>query len=156
MVGQIFELSKLESANFELHREPFVFSEVLQEVLRGKGPIECVNGTDGAWVDADISMMERVLQNLVVNAVAYTREGGKIVVALERNAGELVCRVRNEGIALTPELVSWFKGAEAARPNKPAIGLSIVKRALAMHGFVFGVGEEGGWNEFCFRMPVVG
>lgn len=156
MVGQVFELSKLESANFELQREPFVFSEVLQEIVRGKGDIGCANCTDGAWVDADISMMERVLQNLVVNAVAYTPGGGKVVVALERGAGELVCRVRNEGPALTTELLSWFNGSEAARPNKPAIGLSIVKRALTMHGFAFGVRVEGGWNEFWFRMPVVG
>jgi K+-sensing histidine kinase KdpD len=40
MVGQLFELSKMESANFETRREPFVFSEVLQEVVHAVGTRE--------------------------------------------------------------------------------------------------------------------
>jgi signal transduction histidine kinase len=156
MVGQVFELSKMESANFELHREPFVFSEVLQEVLRGKGQIECVNGTDGAWVNADISMMERVLQNLVVNAMAYTRDGGKIVVALRRDADSLLFEISNEGPALSTDILQWFNHMEPVSPRKPAIGLSIVRLALGMHTLLFGAAVEGGWNVFWFRLPVEG
>ncbi len=177
MVGQIFELSKMELASFEMRREPFVFSEVVQEVVRGKGDgtvggagwkgdIFCENCEDGAWVDADISMMERVLQNLVVNAVAYTRVGGRVGISLERGGGELVFRIANEGEVLPEDILSWFNVVEGVRPKKAAIGLSIVKRVLALHGFSFGAevrdgvradGAEvpGGVNVFWFRMPVV-
>jgi signal transduction histidine kinase len=186
MVERIFELSKMEAASFELRREPFVFSEVVQEVVRavGAGRVVCGNCEDGAWVEADVSMMERVLQNLVVNAVAYTRVGGRIVISLTRDGEGLVCRVANEGEGLGEglgdDIVGWFNGVEGVRPKKSAIGLSIVKRVLEMHGFAFGAevnggigrnggnggnggigrngrdGGNGGMNTFWFRMAVVG
>jgi signal transduction histidine kinase len=155
MVGQIFELSKMESASFEMRREPFVFSEVVQEVVRGKGEIRCKNCEDGAWVDADVSMMERVLQNLVVNAVAYTRVGGRIGISLERGGGELVFRIENEGEALPEDILKSFNGVEGVLPKKVAIGLSIVKRVLELHGFAHGAEVLDGMNVFYFRMPVV-
>jgi signal transduction histidine kinase len=154
MVGQVFELSKMEAASFELRREPFVFSEVVQEVVSGE--IICENCEDGAWVNADVSMMERVLQNLVVNALTYTRVGGRIVVSLESDHGELVCRVVNEGETLKGDLMNWFNGIDGMRPKKSAIGLSIVKRVLELHGFLYGAEVKEGMNVFYFRMPVVG
>jgi signal transduction histidine kinase len=214
MVGQLFELSKMESANFETRREPFVFSEVLQEVVHavgsgrvegeasgagrgadagvsGQGPfegtvdlrsgspvrglagvIDCRNCTDGSYVYADISMMERVIQNLVVNAIAYTRPGRHIGVSLEKEGAELVFRIENEGEPLPAELLAWINGSEpeGVRPVKPAIGLAIVKKVLWLHGWrmraevraeVLGevrtndrVQATGGVNIFSFRMPL--
>jgi signal transduction histidine kinase len=164
MVGQLFELSKMESASFEMRREPFVFSEVLQEVVRGRGwngQIECRNCEDGSYVDADISMMERVLQNLVANAVTYTREGGRVVIYLDRVGEELIFRIENEGEPLTAELLGWINGegwtSGEARPKKPAIGLAIVQKILALHEFPFRAEVlPGNFNRFSFSMPVVG
>jgi signal transduction histidine kinase len=158
MVGQLFELSKMESANFETRREPFVFSVVLQEVVHTAGAgvsgvIDCRNCTDGAYVYADISMMERVLQNLVVNAVAYTPPGGRIRVELVREGGELVFRVENDGVPLDEEFLIWINGG-GDKPARPAIGLAIVRKILALHGFGFKVEVGGGVNVFSFRMPV--
>jgi signal transduction histidine kinase len=155
MVGQVFELSKMESASFEMRREPFVFSEVVQEVVRGKGEIFCENCEDGTWVEADVSMMERVLQNLVMNAVEYTRVGGRIGISLERGEGELVFRITNEWVVLPDDILRWFNGAEGVRPKKAAIGLSIVKRVLELHGFAFGMEVGEGVNVFYFKMLVV-
>ena len=173
MVGQLFDLSKMESANFEMQREPFVFSEVLQEVVRAvggsgteggarwDGKVDCRNCTDGSYVFADISMMERVLQNLIVNAVAYTREGGRVVVGLDRVGEELVFRIENSGEPLTAELLGWINGegwvSGEVRPKKPAIGLAIVRKILALHEFPFRAEVlPGNINSFSFGMPVVG
>jgi signal transduction histidine kinase len=157
MVGQLFELSKMESASFEIRREPFVFSEILQEVVRGRGlKIECQNCEDGSYIDADISMMERVLQNLVVNAVAYTREGGKALIRLDRIEEELVFRIENEGEPLRADLIGWLNGTEGVRPARPAIGLTIVRKIMALHEFPFRVEVlPGHINRFSFSMPVV-
>jgi len=171
MVGQLFELSKMESASFEMRREPFVFSEILQEVVRGRGwndQVECQNCEDVSYVNADISMMERVLQNLVANAVAYTREGGRVFIRLDRVGGEvegegeeLIFRIENQGEPLTAELLGWINGegwiSGEARPKKPAIGLAIVRKILALHKFPFRVEVlPGNINRFSFSMPIVG
>jgi signal transduction histidine kinase len=158
MVGQLFELSKMESASFEMRREPFVFSEILQEVVRGRGwniKIECQNCEDGSYVDADISMMERVLQNLVVNAVTYTRGGGKVVIRLERAGADLIFRIENEGEPLRADLIGWLNGTEGVRPARPAIGLAIVRKILLLHGYALRVEVlAGSVNVVSFRMPV--
>ena len=144
MVGQLFELSKMESASFEMRREPFVFSEVLQEVVgavAGDLTVDCQNCTDGSYVYADISMMERVVQNLVVNAKAYGR--GQVMIGLSQVGGELVFSIGNEGEPLTRELLDWINvsgdgvSGDGARPKKPAIGLAIIKKILALHAYPF-------------------
>lgn len=163
MVNQLFELSKMESASFEAHREPFVFSEMMQEVLHATDAdsrIALVNGTDGTWIFADVSMMERVVQNLVVNALAYTAPAsaglaaGGIVVRLDRVGGELVFTISNTGAPLAEELVRWINDPDVVRPARPAIGLAIVRQVLRLHGYFFGVVVEGGRNVFTVRMGV--
>jgi signal transduction histidine kinase len=164
MVNQLFELSKMESANFETLREPFVFSEVLQEVIQDLRPadgnvpaINCSHCTDGAFVMADISMMERVLQNLVVNALAYTPAAGRIDVMLERVGGVLRFRIENEGAPLPVDLLDWLNSANTfiLRPVRPAIGLAIVRKILLLHHFPFSVGiKPHGINVISFEMPV--
>jgi signal transduction histidine kinase len=121
-------------------------------------------------------MMERVIQNLVVNAIAYTRPGGQITVSLEREDAELVFRIENEGEPMSAELLAWINGLEGVRPARPAIGLAIVKKVLALHGWrmraevrvneragasgqnagteVSDTVERGGVNVFSFRMPI--
>jgi signal transduction histidine kinase len=170
MVDQLFELSKMESASFEAKREPFVFSEMVEEVIRAVGAgreIVCDNCRDGTWVEADVSMMERVVQNLVVNAVAYTPPAGRIGVGLKKEGSELVFWVANEGPALDADLVQWINSAETARPARPAqpprpsqpparpaIGLAIVKKILLLHRFSFAVSTDRAQNIFTVRMPV--
>jgi signal transduction histidine kinase len=105
-------------------------------------------------------MMERVIQNLVVNAMAYTRAGGQIDVSLEREGAELVFRIENEGEPLSAELLAWINGSEpeGVRPVRPAIGLAIVRKVLLLHGWRMDAGVRtgiSGWvNVFSFRMPV--
>jgi signal transduction histidine kinase len=155
MVNQLFELAKIESPSFEAKREPFVFSEMMGEVLHAVGARERVvqrGVEDGSWIVADIAMMERVVQNLVVNALAYTPAGGKIVVTLEREGGVLVFRIENEGKALAADLLAWLNEAGVNRPAVPAIGLTIVRKMLSLHGYVFRAEVRGGWNIFIIRM----
>jgi signal transduction histidine kinase len=170
MVNQLFELAKIESPSFAPKREPFVFSEMMGEVLRqpdwrprqggAAGPaggldrIEQRGMEDGAWIEADVAMMERVLQNLVVNALAYTPAGGRIVVALEREGASLVFRIENEGKALPEDLLEWINEAGASRPAVPAIGLTIVRRMLSLHGYGFCAESRDGRNCFQVRMQV--
>ena len=157
MVNQLFELAKIESPSFEPKREPFVFSEMMGEVLRAvgaQGRIEQRGVEDGAWIEADVAMMERVLQNLVVNALAYTPAGGRIVVALEREGALLVFRIENEGKALPEDLLAWINEAGASRPAVPAIGLTIVRRMLSLHGYGFCAESGDGRNCFFVRMQV--
>jgi len=157
VVNQLFELAKLESPNFVPHREPFVFGEMMGEVLRAVGAqyrIEQRGIEDGSWIEADVAMMERVVQNLVVNALAYTPEGGRIGLSLGRVGAELVFSIENDGAALSEDLLAWLNRSEAARPSRPAVGLTIVRKILSLHGYAFRVESVAGRNRFEVRMGV--
>ncbi|HWB92637.1 MAG TPA: histidine kinase dimerization/phospho-acceptor domain-containing protein [Puia sp.] len=157
IVNQLFELAKIESPNFEPRREPFLFSEMMGEVLRAVGArqrVELSGGEDGAWIEADVAMMERVVQNLLVNALAYTPATGRIALSLAREGGELAFRIENEGAALPEDLLHWINEPGAGRPVRPAIGLTIVRRIIALHGYRFRAQSAEGINRFEVRMRV--
>lgn len=159
VVNQLFELAKIESPNFEPHREPFLFSEMMGEVLRAVGAgerVEQVGVEQGSWVEADVAMMERVVQNLVVNALEYTPAGGRIAISLAREGGELVFRIENDGADLPQDLMDWINvpGGEGGRPVRPAVGLAIVRKVLSLHGYQWRAQSEGGINRFEVRMDV--
>ena len=158
VVNQLFELAKLESPNFVPQREPFVFGEMMGEVLRAVGAQQKIaqrGVEDGSWIEADVAMMERVVQNLVVNALAYTPEGGGIWLSLGRVGQELIFSIENEGAALSEELLDWVNEAQAARPARPAVGLTIVRKILLLHGYGFRATSVGGKNKFEVRMGIV-
>jgi signal transduction histidine kinase len=157
MVGQLFELAKMESRNFEPKKEPFVFSEMVGEVIRATGAVQRVEQKsleDGSWIEADIGLMERVVQNLLVNAMTYSPAHGRICLGLRREGDELVLRMANEGAALPTDLLEWVNAGGMTRPEQPAIGLTIVKKILSIHGFLFGAEVRDGMNVFTISMPV--
>ncbi|HEV2478332.1 MAG TPA: ATP-binding protein, partial [Puia sp.] len=129
------------------------------EVLRAVGAqdrIEQRGVEDGSWIEADVPMMERVVQNLLVNALAYTPEGGRIGLSLARVGNELVFSIENDGPALPEELLAWLNGQDAVRPSRPAVGLTIVRKVLLLHGYVFHAESVAGRNRMEVRMGIYG
>jgi signal transduction histidine kinase len=149
LVLQLFELSKMESVNFTPQKEPFVFSEILQETIKGAElqakakdiTIDCENCEDSTLIDADISMMERVIQNLLENALKYTDKNGSIRISLSRETERLVLRLENSGTPLSDELLNWINDETGddmiKRPKQAGLGLALVKRILHLHRFGF-------------------
>ena len=167
LVLQLFELSRMESVDFTPVMEPFVFSEILQETIRGielqakpkNINVICNNCEDGAFISADIGMMERVIQNLLENALKYTPEGGYIAITLSREAGKLLVTIANNGKALPDQIYTWVNNSiEAETINRPAgtgLGLALVKRILQLHGFSFAVNRTNdNENSFVFGITI--
>lgn len=165
LVLQIFELTKMESVNFTPQKEPFVFSEILQETIKGAEfqakqkniTVSCENCEDSTLIEADISMMERVVQNLLENAVKYTPQEGEITVKLSREPGRLILLLENNGKLIIPEILDWVNKDTTedtlTRPKQAGLGLALVKRILSLHQFGFEVNvEKTGVNSFKINM----
>lgn len=147
LVTMLFELSKIESTEFKLQKEPFVLSEIVQETvntfqLRAKEKninLKCTQCQYHVWVNADISMMERVIQNLIENAVKNTPENGIIKVALRVENNNLIFNVENTGNPLSEGLIYWInekdknQAGREARPSQLGLGLLIIKKILSLH-----------------------
>jgi signal transduction histidine kinase len=169
MVKQLSELSKMEAAEFKPHNEPFVLSEIVQETVNTFGLMAAKKGVDlkctqcqyHVWINADIGMMERVVQNLVDNAVKNTAEGGEVQVSMAVENEDLVFNINNTGPALPEDLLQWlntYTDDESSliikRPQKLGLGLLIVQKILHLHGTSLKAHTHNGSNIFTFRMPV--
>jgi CheY-like chemotaxis protein len=91
-------------------------------------------------IDADPTRMAQVISNLLNNSARYTDRGGSIELVAERRGGEVVLRVRDNGMGI-PEadlhrVFEIFTQLErpAGSPGGLGIGLSIVRQLVAMHG----------------------
>lgn len=168
LVEQLHELSAMESPAFSPHREPFMFSEVLNEIAHNFQPgadaksitIDCERCEDDAYINADISMMERVIQNLMANAVSYSPEKSSIVAELSREGAMLVFSVKNKSPLLPARFLNWLSSNSAdtvmdSFPEKPAIGLTIVKRILQLHDYRLSVTQQQSELQFEIMMEIV-
>ncbi|MDH3940189.1 MAG: ATP-binding protein, partial [Xanthomonadales bacterium] len=107
-----------------------------------KGIDIVVNAQDGSsMVHADIGLMQRVLENLLRNAVRYTPQGGAISISLDRKPGCVAVAVADTGCGIAEhELDRIFdrfyrsEQGEEERTNSAGLGLAIVKRILDLHG----------------------
>lgn len=168
MVKQLFELSKMESVEFKPNKEPFVLSEIAQEAVNTfqlaasekKVSLKCTQCQYHVWIDADIAMMERVIQNLVDNAIKSTPADGKIQVSLAVENNELIFNIENTGSPLPQELLNWVNTHNSEtdvlhnRPKNLGLGLVIVNKILRLHHFTFKAQTQPSGNLFSIRMPV--
>ena len=167
MVQQLLDLSKMEAAGLAPEKQPFVFSEIVQEFIHSitltamekKISLTISNGEDISWISADIRMMERVVQNLLTNAIKFTPEGGDISISLINESGELIFQITNSGEDMSASVFQWLnddkRESSVNRPYHHGLGLVIVKTTLQLHHFPIEAGYvPNAGNRISFRMPV--
>jgi two-component system, OmpR family, sensor kinase len=157
-VAELFELSKLESGQTQAHIEPFQITELLNDVVhshqleaeqRGITLRLSEKAERHVQVLADIGLIERVLQNLVDNALRHTTRGGLVELSVGAEAGRVQVRVSDNGQGIPKEdLPHIFErywtthicNDDVARPSTSmGLGLAIVRRILDLHGSTIGV-----------------
>lgn len=170
LVSELFELSKLDARQVEPVLEPFSLSELVQDVVLKFQPLaqdkrialESDFARDIPPVIGDIGMIERVLSNLIDNALHYTPPGGRVLIALEPGCGEVWARVRDNGIGIDAQHLAHvferFYRADKSRSRGQAgigIGLAIAERIMHVHGRELTLkSAPGEGSEFAFSLPV--
>ena len=149
LIGDLFELSKLDSASIQPSLEWFSLAELLQDVSQEfeleaekRGiDITVQAAPETSLVHADIGLMQRVLENLIRNALKFTPRGGSITVSLEPRPGRVAVAVADTGCGIAEnELDRIFdrfyrsEQGEEQRSSSSGLGLAIVKRILDLHG----------------------
>jgi signal transduction histidine kinase len=143
----LFELARLESGGVQAEREPFSLVDLVQDVFQ---KFELTAQARGVAlharipsrvpvVSADLGMIERVLTNLLDNALRHTPSHGEIEVALEpqgdrvvvtvADTGEGIPAARREGLFQRPQ-----RPMSGGTVTSGGLGLLIVHRMLALNG----------------------
>jgi two-component system, OmpR family, sensor kinase len=170
LVSELFELAKLDSPDVQVSFEPFSLGELIQDVLQKfqlvaeKKKITLHTNAAGSLplALADIGLCERVLENLIENAVRYTGEDGSISVSAVPKDERMEVGVSDTGSGIRPEDITQLfdrpsrlkrersKGSESA-----GLGLVIVKRILELHGSDIQVNSTVNvGTSFTFTLPV--
>ena len=113
-------------------------------------------------VYADIGLMQRVLENLLRNALKYTPEGGEITIHLDKRPNVVAVSVEDTGCGIPEQdlerVFDRFYRAEngdEGRADSAGLGLAIVRRILDLHGSRITVSSElNEGTRFEFELPV--
>lgn len=158
MVRGLLQIARLERPNklstvpVDLDNVVRLHAERFRSEADGKGLQFHVSVRSGAIVQFDENRLGQVVDNLVENAVKYTKTGGVVRVRVERQAGRTVLSVTDTGIGFTDEqraqLFDRFYRAdvsEVKRSTGSGLGLSIVVAIVrAYGGTVSGMSEGPG------------
>lgn len=171
IVEDMLELSAVEAGTLAVRSEPTpVFGPVALAVdrvrprLEAKGQHLAVDVPQDILIRGDSDAVERVVTNLLDNAVKYTPEGGRITVAAERRGERVLIRVSDTGIGIPPEhldrIFERFYRVDKGRSRElggTGLGLSIVKHLVEAHGGTVSVESVvGEGSVFTVDLPAAG
>lgn len=168
LVSELFELSKLEANQVKPKKEPFSMSELVSDIssnyrilAKDKGiAITTDLVEDLPPVLADISLIERVMQNLLDNALKYTPPGGRILIKTNHDNRSVSVSVMDTGVGvLETDQSKIFDRYYRANDfvdlkNSTGLGLAIAKKILALHNTTLQLQSrinEG--SNFTFQLP---
>lgn len=170
LVSDLFELAKLEARETAAHREPFNPGELVQDVVQKfqlsaeakKILINTNIGTGLPFVNADIALIERVLENLLDNGLRHTPEEGSVSITLDLQQDRVSVRISDTGRGIPreelPRIFDRFYQLDKSRKGKSGhsgLGLAITKKILELHGSDIGVESQAGMGTtFFFSLPV--
>jgi signal transduction histidine kinase len=170
LIDELFELAKMDAGETRPHAEAFSMAELVQDVVQEfqlraaerSVRLEAHLGVDFPFVEADIGMMERVLENLVENALRHTPEQGRVTVRLIANGRLLHVEVEDTGCGIAaedlPRIFERFYrvGTNGSPAEGSGLGLAITKRILELHGCpIEARSTPGQGTTFAFGLPVV-
>ena len=170
LVGDLFELSKLDARQIEPQVEPFNMAELTQDVVMKFQPLAGEMGValtadlpkDLPNVRGDLALIERALSNLIENAVRYTPGNGSVCVRLENTNHAVYVFVSDTGPGIPAEDLSRiferFYRLEKSRTSRhgAGLGLAIAQKIIELHNSrikVESVVNEG--TTFSFVLPAV-
>jgi signal transduction histidine kinase len=167
MIGDLFDLSKLEAGQIVLQKEHFNLAEIAQDVLfscqeqaKGRRIRLLTDFEDGLpLLHADISLIDRVLQNLLTNAFKYVDEGGLIKFTIYTEADKMHLKVCNSGQPIEeahlPQIFDrYFKSSNRSK-DSTGLGLAITKKIIDLHEGAIWAEVNDNITTFRFFLPVI-
>ncbi len=170
LVAELFELSKLDNLTLAPTPEPFSITELLQDIVQefqlaaANKNVALVfdNNLENLIVQGDIGLIQRVLENLIENALRYTESGGSIEIMLKTDASNVNVTVQDSGCGIEQsklkKIFDRFYRVEQSGPEKvgsAGLGLAIVKRILELHDSRITVDSKVDvGTSFSFDLPI--
>jgi PAS domain S-box-containing protein len=172
LVDDLLDVSRITRDKLELRKEDVQLASVVHQAVEAARPLAESAGHEltvvlppkPIAVHADPVRLAQVFGNLLTNACKYTEPGGRIRLTVERQRGDVVVTVEDNGIGIPPEklagifeIFSQVQSALERSQGGLGIGLTLVKRLTEMHGGSVEAKSDGPGrgSEFVVRLPVL-
>ena len=168
LLGNLLELSRAQADRLFLHAEPVSVENAVQDAVEKLGRqssahrfvIELPTGLPS--VHADPLRLERILYNLLENAVKYSPQGGEIRVLAKPEGDRLVIGIADQGVGISlqdqAKLFGPFQRLEESRlegVKGAGLGLLVCRRLVEAHGGrIWLESEPGQGSTFFFTLPL--
>jgi signal transduction histidine kinase len=170
LIGDLFELSKLDSASVTPQLELFSVPELVQDIaqefqlLADKKDIKLSLelDTNSAFTIGDIGLIQRVLENLVRNAIRFTPAGGEVTLSIAERPQSVAVAVSDTGAGIPDNEIShifdrFYRSDQrnGKQTDSSGLGLAIVKKILDLHDSrITVVSKIDAGTRFEFELPL--
>ncbi len=168
MVNELGELSRIESGEFPLNLGPVDLSEVVRQVSerlraqaeRGGLSLKIDTPPDLPEALADEEGVEKILVNLLHNAIKFTPPSGSVTISTKVEGDSILISVADTGVGIPaddlPRIFERFYKADKARASGgTGLGLAIAKHIVEAHGErIRAESTEGKGSTFTFALPL--
>lgn len=170
LVNEIMDLSKLESGKFTLNQNNTAISHLIQCIFGSYDSLARLRGiswnlnnqlNEDLWIKTDIEKLEKILNNLLSNALKYTPTGGQVTLNVQQIGEQIQFEVKDTGKGIHPDdlpkIFSRFYQTERAGDaiqGGTGIGLALAKELSKLFkGKLTARSEWGKGSIFTFVMP---
>jgi len=168
LIGDLVDSARSEHGELRLSCRPIDLESALHEYLRERSAtmdtdrirVEIVDPVPPVLADRD--RLERILDNLLSNALKYSEPGTPITVSIRRRGAEVVTSIADRGRGIAPEELSHlfqrcFRTPTAERREGLGLGLYITRLLVEAHGGrIWAESQLGVGSTFSFTLPVAG
>jgi len=149
LINNLLDLAKLESSQFEVYRAPVALDQLVENIVIGALPMAERKQIDlfssvpapAPQLYADAEALEKILVNLLGNALKFTEPGGEIEIGVDSKDEGVEIFVRDSGIGLTTDqlgrVFDRFAQVDSSATRKhegTGIGLSLSQELISLHG----------------------
>ena len=143
LFGELLDITRIDSGGVDVQPVPVSLRDLFARLRLSFEPMAFEKGLalsfrgEQRFAHTDALLLERILRNLVSNAIRYSEDGG-VLVACRPRAGRLILQVWDSGIGIAPaslpHIFDEFYQVQSQRPLEPhqrkglGLGLAIVKR----------------------------
>jgi PAS domain S-box-containing protein len=167
MLNALLDLSRLGSDSVQVQVTAVPFARLVEQVrplFPGEGIRSGVRlkfRPSHVWLNTDLAMLQRVMHNLVGNALRFTPQGTVLVACRPARGGTHArIEVRDSGIGIAPEHLPYIfdeffqaDNPERDRSKGLGLGLSIARRTCDLLGHPLTVQSAPGWGS-CFSVTI--
>ena len=148
LIQNFLDFTKLEANSVKLEKQPFVFAQFIEDIMvkyeltfKEKNIKLDMKLDYDIIISADEDRLEQIIQNIIQNAIRYSKGNPRIEMTMERTDKTCVLAIADNGVGISEEHLSTITNrfvrvnkVQSRKESGTGLGLSIVEKLMDLHG----------------------